>query len=342
MKYKGNSIFKGNFFLIVLGLIFIIVPIFLRTYYKSVFILICLYALTGVAWNFICGYVGTISLGHCLYMGIGAYTSTILLEMLGVSPWIGMFVGAVLATVFGVLINWVTFRLKGPYFTLASIALCELIRTFVTNTDTIGPIRLKGGSGWSLTQTGYQAGLFEFSSKLSYYYIIFIMLLLALLATYKMSKSRLGYYLVAIRSDDDAARSLGVNITRCKLIAMGISCFMISLAGTFYAQYFRYIGPDTVFSHDLAVKIALIALIGGQGTVMGPVVGAIILVPLSELLSARFASSMAGLDLFIYGIVMMLVVFFMPHGIDEHIVRLAQKVEERLFSSGKKSPASDS
>ena len=152
-----------------------------------------------------------------------------------------------------------------------------------------------------------------------------------------MSRSRLGYYLVAIRSDDDAARSLGINVTKNKLIAMAISCGMMAMAGTFYAQYFRYIGPSTVFGHDMSVKVALIALIGGQGTVLGPVIGAIILVPLGEVLSAQFAGSLAGLDLFIYGVIMMFVVFFMPHGVCEHVVKGCQKVEEMLFGSRKSS-----
>lgn len=179
--------------------------------------------------------------------------------------------------------------------------------------------------------------MYEFRSKLGYYYVAFILLAIGVFVTWKMSRSKLGYYLVAIRSDDDAARSLGINVTKYKLIAMGISCFMISLAGTFYAQYFRYIGPDRIFGYDLAVQIALIALIGGQGTVMGPVIGAVVLVPLSEYLSATFAGTMSGLNLFLYGVIMMLVVYFMPHGLCEYIVKAAQWIEEKLFGAhGKK------
>ena len=314
MSYKGNSIFKGKFFVWLAALCFLVAPLLANTYMQSILILVCFYAFAAVAWNLICGYAGTMSLGHSVYMGIGGYISTILLETKGVSPWIGMLIGAAVAMLIGVVISYPTFRLKGPYFTLASIAICEIFGTFVLNTENLGPIPLKGGSGWSLTQTGYQAVMYEFRSKLGYYYVAFILL-------------------VAIRSDDDAARSLGINVTKYKLIAMGISCFMISLAGTFYAQYFRYIGPDRIFGYDLAVQIALIALIGGQGTVMGPVIGAVVLVPLSEYLSATFAGTMSGLNLFLYGVIMMLVVYFMPHGLCEYVVKAAQWIEEKLFGA---------
>ena len=212
----------------------------------------------------------------------------------------------------------------------------ELLGTFISNTESLGPVPIKGGSGWSLSQTGNQAVMFEFSSKLSYFYIAFALMVIGLFVTYRMSESKLGYYLVAIRSDDDAAKSLGINVTKYKLIAMAISCFMISIAGTFYAQYFRYIGPDRIFSYDLSVQVALIALIGGQGTVMGPIIGAIILVPLSEMLSAKFAGQMSGLNLFLYGVVMMLVVYFMPHGFGEHVVSILQKAEEKIFGKIKR------
>ncbi len=339
MSYKGTSIFKGKFFVLLAAIFFAIAPLMTGTYMQSILILMCFYAFAASAWNLICGYAGTMSLGHSVYMGIGGYISTILLETKGVSPWLGMIIGAAVAMIIGVLVSYPTFRLKGPYFTLASIAICEIFGTFVTNTENLGPIPLKGGSGWSLTQTGYQISKFEFASKLGYYYVAFILMIIGVLVTWKMSRSKLGYYLVAIRSDDDAARSLGINITKYKLIAMGISCFMIAIAGTFYAQYFRYIGPDRIFSYDLSVQVALIALIGGQGTVMGPIIGAIVLVPLSEYLSATFAGTMSGLNLFLYGVIMMFVVYFMPHGLCEYVVKLAQWVEEKIFGKhGKQKP----
>lgn len=336
MTYKGNSIFKGKFFVWLALIILAVVPLFSGLYWQGILVLVCYYAYAAIAWNFICGYAGTMSLGHSVYMGIGGYISTIILETKGVSPWVGMIVGAAVAMCLGVIISYPTFRLKGPYFTLSSIAIVELLGTFISNTESLGPVPIKGGSGWSLSQTGNQAVMFEFSSKLSYFYIAFALMVIGLFVTYRMSESKLGYYLVAIRSDDDAAKSLGINVTKYKLIAMAISCFMISIAGTFYAQYFRYIGPDRIFSYDLSVQVALIALIGGQGTVMGPIIGAIILVPLSEMLSAKFAGQMSGLNLFLYGVVMMLVVYFMPHGFCEHVVSILQKAEEKIFGKRKR------
>lgn len=328
---------QGKFFLSLLILVFLLVPIFTRTFIQSIFILVVFYGFCAVAWNFICGYSGEMSLGHAVYLGIGGYCSTILLEQFHVSPWLGMLLGGVFAMIIGVIIGLPTFRLSGPYFALSSIAVCQLIGTFVRNTEAIGSIRLKGGSGFSLTAsaTGSNPAMFEFSSKLSYYYIALALLALGILLTYVMSRSKLGYYLVAIRSDEDAAKSLGINITWPRMAAMAISCFMMAIAGTFYAQYFRYIGPDTVFTNDYSIQIALIALVGGQGTVLGPLLGAIVVVPISEFLAAQFSGQVAGLNLFIYGVALMLVVFFMPRGICEYVTRWINKLEAKMFG-GKK------
>ena len=200
--------FKGKFFVWLALIILAVVPLFSGLYWQGILVLVCYYAYAAIAWNFICGYAGTMSLGHSVYMGIGGYISTIILETKGVSPWIGMIVGAAVAMCLGVIISYPTFRLKGPYFTLSSIAIVELLGTFISNTESLGPVPIKGGSGWSLSQTGNQAVMFEFSSKLSYFYIAFALMVIGLFVTYRMSESKLGYYLVAIRSDDEAPKSL--------------------------------------------------------------------------------------------------------------------------------------
>lgn len=330
-KINDKPFLQGKICLLLLVLALILVPIASRTFVQTIFVLVIMYAYLGTSWNIICGFSGLLSLGHAVYFGIGAYVSTILLEQFGVSPWLGMFAGAALATVIGMLIGLPTFRLTGPYFNLASIAFCQLVGTFVKNTEMLGNIRLAGGSGFSLTSHGANFKLFEFVGKLPYYYIILAMLVIVVIISFVISRNKLGYYLVAIRSDQDAARSLGINLTKPRITAMAISCFLMALGGTFYAQYFRYIGPDTVFVHDMSVQIALIALVGGSGTVLGPTLGAIIVIPISEMLAAQFSGKVAGLNLLMYGVALMLVVYFMPHGVCEFVVRWVNKFEAWLF-----------
>ncbi|NLC84045.1 MAG: branched-chain amino acid ABC transporter permease [Ruminococcaceae bacterium] len=153
--------------------------------------------------------------------------------------------------------------------------------------------------------------------------------------TFFIKRNKLGFYLTAIKSDPDAAESLGIQLSKYKTIAMVISTFMIAFAGTFYAQYFRYVGPTRVFGIDLSIQIALIGLIGGQGTVFGPFFGALLLVPVSEFLAERFGGSIPGLNLFIYGIIMILVVFFMPKGINDYIIRAFKWLGGKMTGSAK-------
>ncbi|MBA7578777.1 hypothetical protein ES708_20642 [subsurface metagenome] len=178
----------------------------------------------------------------------------------------------------------------------------------------------------------FPPGLFEFSNKIYYYYIILIALFASVLVTYIITKKRLGYYLVAIRSNPDAAESLGINIMKYKLTAIIISAAIISFGGTFYAQYFRYIGPTRIFGVELAIEIALIGIIGGRGTVLGPLFGAFLVVPISEFLISRFGGNLPGLHLFIYGLVIMIVILFAPKGIHDPFVNLLNKVEENILN----------
>ncbi len=319
----------------ILGIIVaVLVPSMMGSYQQHIFIMVAFYAFVASSWNLVCGFVGTLSLGHSVYAGIGGYVSTILLMETGLSPWIGMFVGAAITCIIGILVGFPCFRLKGPYFALTSIAFSELVRIWVENNETFLGIEIKGSMGLVLPQSGYSFLAFDFANKLTFYYIILTFLAIVVLVTWIMSRNKLGFYLVAIRSDADAAESLGINLTRYRVIAMAISCFLMGFAGTFYAQYFRYLGPTRIFGHDLSVQIALLALIGGQGTVLGPVFGAILLVPLTEVLSEHFGGTMPGLHLFIYGVVMMLVIRFMPRGIHDYVVKFFNWLNDLIF--GKK------
>ena len=326
-KSKSFKTFLG---LIIGAVIFILIPLPLGIYEQNILILIMYYAFAAMAWNILCGFVGTLSLGHGVFVGVGGYISSLLLLNLGLSPWIGMFVGATIAALFGVLIGYPCFRLKGPYFALTTIAFNALLCVWVTNNESLFGIDIKGSMGLSLPNKGNDFGAFQFSNKLVYYYVIFGFVIIGLIITYLLKRSKLGYYLTAIKSDPDAAESLGIHIGRYKMIAMLISSFMIAFAGTFYAQYFRYISPDRIFGGDFSIEIALIGLVGGQGTVFGPLLGALLLVPIGQLLSGYFGGSLPGLHLFIYGLIMILVIFFMPMGINSVVVEGYHKLKAML------------
>jgi len=330
MQHFIQTKLKGNWVIVIMGLFFILYPIFADRYTQHIFVMIIFFALAAQAWNLMCGYVGELSLGHGIFLGIGGYTSSLLLIGTGLNPWIGMIIGAVLAMAIGIAIGYPSFKLRGPYFTLTSIAFAEILRIWVENNETLFGIDIKGAQGITLPQLGDGLLYFEFYSKLSYYYIALIFLAGTMLVTYFIRINRFGFYLTAIKSDPDAAQSLGINLTKYKLLAMAISSFIIAFAGTFYAQYFRYIGPTRIFGHDFSVEIALIGLVGGQGTILGPWFGAMILVPVSEYLSEQFGGSLPGLHLFIYGVIMTVVVFKSPEGVSKYIHAFSRWIEKKI------------
>jgi len=328
---------QGRIVILLIVLFFIIYPAFSGRYAQHIFIMIMLFALSAQAWNIVCGYVGEISLGHGVFLAIGGYVSSLFFVHAGLNPWIGMILGALSATLLGVLIGYPNFRLRGPYFTLTSIAFAEILRIWVENNETFFGINIGGASGVSLPLGETGLVFFDFMSKLPFYYIILGMVVIATLLVYYISTHKFGYYLVAIRSDPDAATSLGIDITKYKLFAMAVSAFVIAFAGTFYAQYFRYIGPTRLFGHQFSVEIALIGLVGGRGTVMGPLFGAVLLVPVSEWLSEQFGGSLPGLHLFIYGVVMVIVIFKSPQGINGYIFKFSELVEKKVLALFSKS-----
>jgi len=302
---------------IVLSLIVLItLPLWMKNeYYMNVLVVTFWLGMLASGWNVVSGFVGELSLGHSIFVGVGAYTSTLLFINCKISPWLGIFFAAAIGVITAIIIGVPCFRVRGPYFTLATIAFAEALRIYIENHE-IGPfgIPLKGAMGLLLPFLGDNPGFFEFSNKIYYYYIIFLMFLISTAVNYFILRRRLGYYLVAIRSDPDASQSLGINITKYKLIALIISAVITSIGGVFYAQYYRYINPARVFGFDLSLRIALVGLIGGQGTVLGPVLGAFVVVPISEFLALKFGS-LPGLHLFIYGVCIMLVILFLPKGL---------------------------
>ncbi|MBD2746731.1 branched-chain amino acid ABC transporter permease [Microvirga aerilata] len=286
-------------------------------------IMVLFFAYMATAWNFLCGYVGQLSLGHAMFSGMGGYVSVLLFTTFGLSPWLGMIVGGLAAAALSVVIGYPTFRLKGPYFTLTTIAFAEIVRIWVENTDTFLGFHIKGAEGLVVPMVGESFAAFQFGGKIPYYYIILGMLALAILATLIMERSKLGYCLKAIRGDRDAAEALGISPTRYTLTAFAISAFMTALGGSFYAQFFRYINPERNMGTELSIDMALMSIIGGQGTAFGPLIGALILTPLAEVTRGYLGGTFLGLHLVIYGIVLMLAVLYFPKGVLEPLKNLA-------------------
>ena len=288
--------------------------------YLQILILLFWYAYLTTSWNLVGGWAGVLPLGHSAYIGIGAYTSTILAINYGISPWFGMIAGGVIAAIVGVIIGVPTLKLRGAYFALSTMAFGEGLRVFVENTDRLGSCVLNGPRGICIPLSN-SFWNFQFMGKVPYYYIILIMLAIALFITWYMSRIRIGYYLNAGGEEPEAAQALGVNVAKYKVIAMAISCFMTALAGTFYAQLALYFYPKAILGLDLSFEIAFIALIGGRGTLAGPVLGALILRPVSEFSRIYLSSVLPGLHLVIYGLILILVMIFQPRGIQEPLTR---------------------
>src|SRR5919197_1712469 len=269
-------------------------------------IMALLFTLLGMSWNLPGGYTGQISFGHAAFFGTGAYTSTILLLRFGISPWVGMLAGAVLAVLLSLPVGWLTLRLRGPYFALATLAFAEVVRVIVYNWDSL----TGGGDGLNiLTNRG---GLLRF------YYIIFGLAVAGWLVTRGIIHSRWGYFLHAIREDEDAAEALGVPATRMKVMVLAVSSFFVALGGSFFASYQLYINPDLVYESQISLQMIVVTVVGGIGPLEGPVVGALVIVPLSEYF--RGLSPVA--NPLIYGLFIVIFMLFLPEGIVSRVRRL--------------------
>jgi branched-chain amino acid transport system permease protein len=317
--------------LIAILLIAFGLPLVIRSAtYLHILVLLFFYAYLTTSWNLVGGFAGVLPLGHAAFVGIGAYSSTILFLQYGISPWIGMLVGGVLATFAGVLIGLPTFKMRGAYFALATIAFAEGFRVIVENVDYLGPLKVNGPRGLQIPPLDTGLANFLFTTKEPYYYIILIMLIAVLILTYVISRSKLGYYLNAGGEEPEAAMALGVNVARAKLIAMAMSSFLTALAGTFYAQFTLYIHPKSIISLDLSFEIAFIALIGGRGSIAGPILGALLLRPVGDFSRIYFGDTLPGMHLVIFGLVLILVMHYQPRGLQEPLTRLYTNLVQRI------------
>ena len=265
----------------------------------------------AVAWNIIGGYGGQFSLGHGVFFSIGAYMTAALFINYGVSPWISIVPIALIAGLVSVLISWPTFRLRGPFFAIATLAFNEVMFVLANHFDS-----LTGGPRGLMIP--FKAGFANmiFTERSYYAYLMFGFAAFSVGVSVLVRYSRLGYYLLAVREDEDCARACGINVLGVKLSGMAISAILTSMGGTLFTMYLRYIDPPTLFTmSDIGVKFALLSLIGGIGTIAGPVLGAALIIPFENYLRTELSNGLPGSNLAVLGFLMVLAALFMKKGI---------------------------
>jgi branched-chain amino acid transport system permease protein len=307
-------------FEILLLAVCIALVIFLRSQnLLDVLIQSFLWAGVGLAWNIAGGYAGLISFGHAAFFGIGAYTSTILLTTFELTPWIGMWLGAFVAGAFGILLTLICARLRGPFFILSTLAAAEVVRIGALNWATL----TGGAEGLAILPVASTINM-VFDSKTTYAALMLCYLVMVYALTKLIEGSRYGFYLFAVRDEEDAASAAGVNPLFERTRAMALSAFLTAVGGSLFAQYFLFLDPTHVISPELSFQFALLPALGGLGTAIGPVLGAFAITPLSEMLRSYLGGGAAGLHLAIYGAVLIVVMLYFPSGIAGALQRLTQ------------------
>lgn len=309
--------------LAVLVAVVLVYPwVFTYPYQQHVAILVFMYGLMAVGWNILGGYTGQVSLGNTMFFGVGAYATAVMLKEFLISPWAGLLVGIVLSIVLALLVGWPTFRLGGHYFAIATIAVAQIINTIVLNTQALGAAV---GITLPLLPDSWINMEFSGTDKRPYYYIILAFLAIAVFTVYRIERSKWGFYFRAIREDPVGARALGVNIQRYKLLAFVLSAVFTSMAGTFYAQYILFVDPESTLVLQISVLMCLMVVLGGVGTLWGPVIGAVILIAISEGSRIALGGTGQALDLLIYGFLVMAVAVYQPKGLMGLIQRVGRR-----------------
>jgi branched-chain amino acid transport system permease protein len=310
---------------IALLVVFLAYPlVFSNAFYLDIGVALLLAAISASAWNIVGGYAGQVSVGHCMFFGAGAYLPLLFFHHWQLPPIVGVPVGVAVSLVLAVVVGMPTFRLTGHYFSMATIAVAELIRLLVGTWDFVGAaIGLQGPAvargWWDLT----------FRGELPYYYIFLGVLVILLFVIWAIERTRFGYYLRAIKAGERAARSLGVPVRRTKLYALMLSAAFTSIAGSLYAIKTGFIDPESGFGILVSVQMVIIAALGGAGTLYGPLVGAIILIPLQTATNTWFGGGGSGLTYILYGGIIVLIARFEPGGLHELWYRIAARLRRR-------------
>lgn len=315
---------RRQYIYLAVGLVVLFfLPFILPESSQPVLVRTLIYGIMAVGWNLMSGYGGMFSFGHAAFFGVGAYTDAVLLTNFGISPWIAMIIGAVFSAGVGVLIAYLCLRYKlaGSYFALATFAFAQMFLLLAQNLELVNRteginIPLLPEDSWAMLQFG--------QDSFNYYWIPLLLLAAAVAVTIAFVYSRPGRYTQAIRDDPVAAESLGIPIMKYRLITVALSCAITSIAGSYYTQYYLFVGPEQAFSMHVSTDAIVPAVIGGVGTIWGPLIGAAVVGPLSELVAAvvrnpppflEFLQGVSGLDVAIYAVLLIVIVVFLPKGI---------------------------
>jgi len=301
----------------------LVLPLALDRYLLSVMILILYFAYVGQAWNIMMGFCGQLSLGHALYVGLGAYTAAALYQHFGIIPWVGMAAAVIVCVIAATIIGWLAFRfgIGGTYFALLTIAFAEFTRIGFDHFDWVG------GSGGFFLKVVQQERFDLLNLRghpLMFYYLALALAVLGFVLSAWLLRGRPGFYFRAIRDNEEAARAAGVNTFRYKMFAIQVSAGMTALAGVFFAFFYNNLFPEQIFNIGRSIEIILAPIIGGVGTLFGPVLGAAVLTLLSEGINEALAATgheIPGAKQILYGIALGLSIMFMPHGIWPGIAR---------------------
>ncbi len=308
---------RGRLMLAALLAALVAAPFIANDYLLTVLILILYYAYVGQAWNIMMGFAGQLSLGHALYTGLGAYVTAALYVHFGIAPWLGLPAAIVVAAAAGAVIGFLAFRfgVSGVYFAILTIAFAEFARIGFDHFNWVG-----GSAGFFLPVANYaQDDLWDLRGRpVMFYYVILAMTVAALLVCRLLLESRMGYYWQAIREDETAARALGINTFRYKMYAVVLSAGMTSVAGMFYAFFYNNLFPEQVFGILRSIELLLGPIIGGIGTLIGPLVGAFLLTSLAEILDSILVAlsiDVPGAKRVFYGVCLLVVVMVLPDGV---------------------------
>lgn len=329
---------KGLVWQLVILLIAIIVPFFIKnSYIVSILFMTVLYAVLASGWNILSGFTGQLGLGNGLYFSLGAYVTGSLFVYYNVNTWLAVVISAIVIMLFSILLGLLCFPLKGTYYGLATIALLNILRVLFYENEYLLGIRFGGGPGIKVTWRGGFENM-QFIDKHGYYYTMLALLVLTILFSKKLLRTKTGYYFRAISTNDVAASTLGINVIKYKCIAQCMTAFIMALGGGVYTMYIMYIEPETMFSMDYCLYILLMAVVGGLGEVYGPVLGAIILMPMFELIRGMWGSQLPGIASVFFGALLMICMQFFPKG----IIPTARRIIERKRADRKQRSAAES
>jgi branched-chain amino acid transport system permease protein len=322
---------RGRVILFVLAAFLLAAPVALDRYLISIFILIFYFAYVGQAWNLMMGFAGQLSLGHALYAGLGGYVAALLWFYFGIGPWLGVFAGVAVAAAFGAVIGWLGFRfgIEGVYFALLTIAFAEFTRIAFDN------MAFTGGAGGLFLLYDAQRAHEWWNLRggpLLFYYLGLALAVGATILTAWLAHSRIGYQWLAVRDDQDAALSLGINVFRAKMIAVLISASMTAVGGVFLAFYYNSLFPAQAFDIGRSIEMILAPIIGGLGTIFGPIIGAFILTPLGEgliALTEKIGINAPGAKAVFYGLALMIIITLRPDGVWPWLKRLLGLTETK-------------